>query len=74
MDYIKIGTEVIYRPAWATETPKTAKITCIEKCKREGDKYGKNVEQIAWISKNYGVYDLDDGHWCYGYQIVSLIG
>lgn len=73
MKTIKIGTKVVYRPAWGSEPPTTAIIRKIEKCAHKGEKYGKQVNQISWSSKDYGVYDFDNGHWCYGYQIDEIV-
>lgn len=69
---IKIGSKVSYKGAWGTQPEKMVTIEGIEHCKREGDKYGTSVKEIPWVMKDYGVYNLSDGHWCYGYQIVSL--
>ena len=73
METIKIGTEVIYRPAWGKEQPTKAKIVRIEKCSRIGDKYGRKVEEISWSDKDYGCFALDNRHWCYGYQIDKIV-
>lgn len=70
---IKIGSKVSYKGAWGTKPEKEVIIETIEKCAEEGMKEGIEVEEIDWSEKNYGVYDLSDGHWCYGYQIISLI-
>ena len=70
---IKIGSKVSYKGAWGTQPEKEVIIEGIEKCVEEDMKYGKPVDEIDWSEKDYGVYDLSDGHWCYGYQIVSLI-
>jgi hypothetical protein len=70
---IKIGSKVSYKGAWGTKPEKEVTIKGIEKCLEEGMKEGKPVDEIDWTEKDYGVYDLSDGHWCYGYQIASLI-
>ena len=72
-NFIKIGSKVSYKGAWGSQPEKEVTIIGIEKCAREGMKEGKPVGSISWESKDYGVYDLSDGHWCYGYQIVKLI-
>ena len=73
METIKIGTKVIYRPAWGTEPPKAAVVEYIEKCANKREKCGDEVDEISWEDKDYGVYTLDDGHWCYGYQIDNIV-
>ena len=70
---IKIGSKVSYKGAWGTEPQKEVPIEGIEKCEEEGMKEGDPVDEIDWLEKDYGVYDLSDGHWGYGYQIVKLI-
>ena len=70
---IEIGSKVIYRGAWGTEPEKEVTIEGMQLCEEEGDKYGIDTDEIPWEQKNYGVYDLSDGHWCYGYQIVELV-
>ena len=71
--FIKIGSKVSYKGAWGSMPEKEVIIEGIEKCLEEGMKEGEPVDEIDWSEKDYGVYDLSDGHWCYGYQIVSLI-
>lgn len=69
--YIAVGDEVVYRGAWGSAFPKKVKVEGIEKTKEEGDKYGGvPVKRIAVDEINYGIFDLSDGHWCYGYQIA----
>jgi hypothetical protein len=70
---IKIGSKVSYKGAWGTQPEKEVTIEGIEQCEEKDQKEGYPVEEINWSEKDYGVYDLSDGHWCYGYQIVSLI-
>lgn len=69
---IKVGSKVIYKGSWGTDPEKEVDIVDIEKCENEGEKYGTPVDDILWEEKNYGVFGLSDGHWCYGYQIVEL--
>jgi hypothetical protein len=70
---IKVGSKVIYKSSWGAEEPKMAIINGMQLCEEEGEKYGVDTNKIPWEQKNYGVYDLSDGHWCYGYQIVELV-
>ena len=60
---LKIGTKVDSRFG-------EAKVTSIDLCENEGDKEGIRVEKI-WVDlKDRCIFDLDNGHWCYGYQIT----
>jgi len=59
---IKIGTKVNTRYG-------EAKVKGIDLCKNEGDKEGIRVEKI-WVDlKDRCVFDMDNGHWAYGYQV-----
>ena len=58
---IKIGTKV--DSPWG-ET----KVKGIELC-RAGEKYGIGMDKIWLEHKDSSVFDLDNGHWAYGYQI-----
>lgn len=49
----------------------TGKVISIEICKRDS-KYGRKVK-TADISKHHGVIDLDNGHWCYFFQVKEII-
>jgi len=75
---IKIGTKVKYR-LHGDRTPKTAKVVGIEKCEC-GEKYGEPVDEVDFRYRvcNFGAgveytFDLDDGHWCYGEQIIGIV-
>ena len=46
-------------------------VESIEKCK-PGEKYGKSVASAPVGAGNY-VLCLDNGHWCYGDQVISII-
>lgn len=43
----------------------------IEKC-RPGEKSGTCVSSAPVGAGNY-ILDLDNGHWCYGDQVISII-
>lgn len=66
---VKVGDKIIYEP-WSGPR-KTATIEGIQIC-RQGEKYGREVGSCD-ISKYYGVLDLDNGHWCYFYQVKQVI-
>jgi hypothetical protein len=70
---IKVGSKVSYKGAWGTLPEKEVTVKSIEKCVSKRMKHGKVVDEIDYVKKDYGVYDLSDGHWCYGEQIVELV-
>ena len=59
--YIMIGTKVDTR--WGE-----AKVTGIE-LTQNGEKYGIDMKQVFVEDKDICVFDMDNGHWSYGYQI-----
>ena len=59
---IKIGTKVVTRHG-------EAKVTGIELCERHSEKYGIDVDKIFVADKDRCVFDMDNGHWSYGYQV-----
>ena len=71
--HIKVGMTVVYRGGWGHDAPKEAKITSMELCECEGDKYGDPVKEAPVTEIERCVFDLNDGHWCYGYQIDSIV-
>lgn len=66
---VKVGDKIIYE-SWSGPR-KTATIEGIQIC-RQGEKYGREVE-CCDLDKHYGVLDLDNGHWCYFYQVIKTI-
>ena len=66
----KIGDRVRYRGGWGSETVSTTVIEHIELCE-DGEKYGESVPEIDDARKNNCVFDLSNGHWCYGWQILG---
>ena len=60
--FIKIGTRVDTR--WGE-----AKVTGIELCASHSEKYGIGVDKIFVADKDRCVFDMDNGHWSYGYQV-----
>jgi hypothetical protein len=63
--YIKIGTKVNSRFC-------EAKVTGIELCASHSEKYGIDVDKIFVADKDRCVFDMDNGHWAYGYQINPI--
>ena len=62
--YIEIGTKVNTR--WGE-----AKITGIELC-QNGEKYGIDQKKVFAEDKDRCTFDMDNGHWAYGYQVAPL--
>lgn len=59
---MQIGDEVVSRHG-------VAKIIGIELCENKYEKYGIEVKQVYALYKDRCVFDLDNGHWAYGYQV-----
>ena len=72
MAIIKIGTKISYRGGFGTEKPQVVSVTGIERVK-SGEKYGKKVGMTFFRDKDECVFDLDNGHWCYGDQIDKVV-
>lgn len=69
---LKVGQSVTYRGGWGKDDPKDVKVIGIELCQQEHEKYGTPVKEVNVEDIPRSVFDLDDGHWCYGYQIVAV--
>lgn len=70
---IKVGMTVVYRGSWGHDAPKQTQIEAIELCEQEHEKYGVQVNEADVKDIRRCVFDLTDGHWCYGYQIQSIV-
>ena len=71
---LKVGTKIKYRGRFGLEKPTIVTITNIERSKYKRDKHdGVNVDSIPFNKREYAVFDLDDGHWCYGEQIDEIV-
>jgi hypothetical protein len=62
--YIMIGTKV-------NSNHGEAKVTGIELCKN-GEKYGIDMPKVFVEDKDRCTFDLDNGHWAYGYQVDPI--
>lgn len=71
MRKLKVGDKVTYKP-WGNHSSLTASVLGIEIC-RAGSKYGRQVSQCDLDKHSEIVIDLDDDHWCYKNQIISII-
>lgn len=70
---VKVGTKVCYRGSWGKGEYATASVIDIEECEN-GEKYGTPVDSTPIEKVEDCVFTLDDGHWCYGWQIYEIIG
>lgn len=71
---LKVGDPVNWKGAWGNEPTKKTEIESIEICK-EGNKYGDNVDEVAWSLVKKGrqvVVNLTNGHWAYGDQLSEI--
>ncbi len=64
---IKIGDEVNYSILGHYGT---AKVESIELCNDEWQAYGEAVEEVSGDDIKRAVFDLDNGKWVYGNQII----
>ena len=72
MDTIKVGDAVMWRGSFGRDKAAEAVVTSIELCEY-GEKYGTPVDEVDWNDLGRAVMDLDNGHWCYGGQIVRKV-
>lgn len=71
---LKKGMSVIYRPSWGHDAPVKVKVEYIELCDCEDAKYGVPVDEVAIEDIRRSTFDLDNGHWAYGFQIDEILG
>ena len=69
---VKVGDKVIWRNGWGNHAPQPARITAIDLCNKEGEKYGVAVDCIYLQDLGRCCVSLDNGHWAYGYQIDTI--
>lgn len=72
MGTIKIGSKVLYKGEFGRGVATEVKVEGMELVP-DGEKYGTPISEIDFSRKNNVVFDLDNGHWCYGSQVVKLI-
>ena len=73
MEVIKLGSKVKYRPCFGMFEPKVVTINYMERSEYKRCKYGVEVDSVPFSEREYCVFILDDGHWCYGEQIDSIV-
>ena len=72
MTIIKLGSKVSWKGSWGHNEPVIAEVTGIELCEEKRMKYGTPVNEVNADIKDYCVFDLNTGNWCYGYQIEPI--
>ena len=70
---IKIGTKVKYRGCFGSGSPEIVEVRNIERGESIYSKYGKPVGSVPFSCRERCVFDLSNGHWCYGDQIDSIV-
>ena len=70
---IKIGSKVMWRGSWGSDPAVEAKVERIEETQEPHEKDGREVAFIDFEDRERSVIDLDNGHWCYGDQIVDVL-
>ncbi len=73
MNIIRIGTSVSYRGCFGIEKPTIVKVIGIKRSDYKRDKYGIEVKEVPFDEREYCVFALDNGHWCYGEQIDKIV-
>ena len=66
------GDQVWWRGSWGNDSWVKAKIVGIELVNAGQKENGIAIESIPVEVKDHCVFDLDNGHWAYGYQIKEV--
>lgn len=66
------GDQVWWRGSWGNDSWERAKIVGIELVNAGQKQEGIAVDKIPVEVKDNCVFDLDNGHWAYGYQIKEV--
>ena len=70
---IEVGSKIKYRGNFGIDKPTIVIVERIERSKYKRDKHGDVVPEIPFSEREYGVFCLDNNHWCYGEQIDDVI-
>ena len=70
---IEVGTKVKYRGCFGMFAPTIVKVEWIQRSKYKRDKYGDEVSSVLFSEREYCIFGLNDGHWCYGEQIDKIV-
>ena len=68
---IRKGSQVLYRGSWGRDGQRIAQVIAIEQTDGPNEKYGDEVDEVS-LDANY-VLTLNNGHWCYSYQVDGLV-
>ena len=68
---IRKGSQVLYRGSWGRDPQTIAEVIAIEITDGPNEKYGDEVDAVS-LDSNY-ILTLNNGHWCYSYQVDGLI-
>lgn len=71
---VTVGMTVEYRQRFGRGACSQAVIETIELCENEYEKDGVAVTSVSAGDLHRCCLCLDDGHWCYGYQIDEILG
>lgn len=72
MKLISKGDQVWWRGSWGNDSWQQAKVVGIELVNKGQKENGIAIEHIPVEVKDHCVFDLDNGHWAYGYQIKEV--
>lgn len=72
MRLISKGDQVWWRGSWGNDAWQKAKVVGIELVNNGQKENGVAIEHIPVEVKDNCVFDLDNGHWAYGYQIREV--
>lgn len=72
MKLISKGDQVWWRGSWGNDSWQQAKVVGIELVNKGQKENGIAIEHIPVEVKDHCVFDLDNGHWAYGYQIKEI--
>ena len=55
------------------DAPTIVEVKYIQRSEYKRDKYGVEVDSVPFSEREYCVFSLNNGHWCYGEQIVEIV-
>ena len=68
---IRKGSQVLYRGSWGRDAQTIAEVIAIEQTQGPNEKSGDEVDAVS-LDDHY-VLTLNNGHWCYSYQVDGLV-
>ena len=70
---IKIGSLVGWSGAWNSRPISLARVEKICHIDSPMTPDGKEIDSVEYRDKENCTFTLDNGHWCYGYQIHYVV-